>query len=355
MNTKQRLALRAAQAIREAIVRRITQDQYWTLPKPAWNDCDRLAHLIGNAKGRGWTDARKKLELQLTHSVAECIGELVQVRACLEDRHRLANVPSERDIFADLLALSTEFDEVQIDIPNTTVAVETDRIVLEETDLGPFRIILDWSNLSRQWPYQVLAQDPNPAGSNSETTHPHVRDGYLCEGDGEIPIRKSLQQGRLLDFFILVRQVLETYSPANAYVKLTDWKGRNCSDCGRLVRDDDYVHCERCGDGVCGDCSTSCTNCCERFCSFHISTCGGCDRPFCNRCLVACQACGGKFCKECLDEKKCPTCRRRDEDICESEDDADEPEAFAPDDGDEAAGTDAPLHPVRLGQAAVLA
>ena len=34
MNTKQRLTLRAAQAIREAIVCRITQDQYWTLPEP---------------------------------------------------------------------------------------------------------------------------------------------------------------------------------------------------------------------------------------------------------------------------------------------------------------------------------
>ena len=53
----------------------------------------------------------------------------------------LANVPSERDIFADLLALNTEFDEVQIDIPNTTIAVETDRIVLREIDLGPFRIV----------------------------------------------------------------------------------------------------------------------------------------------------------------------------------------------------------------------
>ena len=352
MNTKQRLTLRAAQAIREAIVCRITQDQYWTLPEPAWNDCNRLARLIGNAKWRGWADARRTLEQQLTRSVAECIDELVQVRTRLEDWHRLANVPSERDIFADLLALNTEFDEVQIDIPNTTVAVETDRIVLRKIDLGPFRIALDWSNLSRHRPYQVIAQDPNPAASSSETTHPHVRDSYLCEGDGRCAIRNALQQGRLLDFFVLVRQVLETYSPDTAYVKLTDWDGRNCSDCGRLVGDDDCHCCERCGDEVCSECATSCTDCFEHFCSYHAGTCGSCDKPFCNRCLAACQACGGKFCKECLDEKKCPTCRQRDEDVCESEDDADEPDASDADDADDAGGS---FHPVRLGQAAVLA
>jgi len=355
MNSKQRRALRAAQAIRQAIVCRITRDQYWTLPEPGWNDCNRLARLIGNAKWRGWVGARRKLEQQLTRSVAECIGELVQVRARLEDWHRLANVPSERDILADLLALNTEFDEVQIDIPNTTVAVETDRLVLREIDLGPFRIALDWSNLSHQRPYQVIAQDPNPAASSSDTTHPHVRDSNLCEGDGQTPIRNALQQGRLLDFFVLVRQVLETYSPDTAYVKLTDWAGRNCSDCGRLVGDDDCHCCERCGDEVCSECATSCNNCFEHFCSYHAGTCGSCGEPFCNRCLAACQVCGGKFCKECLDEKKCPTCRQRDEDACKSEDEADEsdePDASDADDSDDAAGS---FHPVRLGQAAVLA
>jgi len=354
MNTKQRLTLRAAQAIREAIVCRITQDQYWTLPEPAWNECNRLARLIGNAKWRGWANARRNLEQQLTRSVAECIDELVQVRTRLDGGHRVANVPTERDIFADLRALNTEFDEVQIDIPNTTIAVETDRIVLRKIDLGPFRIVLDWSKLSRHRLYQVIAQDPNPAASSSETTHPHVRDGYLCEGDGQLPIRNALQQGRLLDFFILVRQVLETYSPDTAYVKLTDWDGRDCADCGRLVRDDDCVRCERCGDEVCSDCSTSCNNCFEHFCSSHAGTCGGCDESFCNRCLAACQACGGKFCKECLDEKKCPNCRQRDEDACESgeADESDEFDAADAGDADDSGGS---FHPVRLGQAAVLA
>ena len=357
MNTKQRLTLHAAQAIREAIVCRITQDQYWNLPVPAWNVCNRLARLIGKAKWRGWVGARRKLEQQLTRSVAECIEELVEVRARLEYWRRLANIPSERDIFADLLALSTEFDEVQIDIPNTTIAVETDRIVLREIDLGPFRIVLDWSKLIRERPYQVIAQDPNPAARNSETTHPHVRDGYLCEGDGAVPIRKSLQQGRLLDFFILVRQVLKTYSPDNAYVKLTDWDGRDCSDCGRLVRDDDCVRCERCGDEVCHECATSCTDCQESFCSSDINTCCGCNEPFCNCCLAACQACGRKFCKECLDDEKCPNCRR-DEDACESEDETDETDEsdqFDASDAAEADDSGGSFHPVRLGQAAVLA
>ncbi len=41
----------------------------------------------------------------------------------------------------------------------------------------------------------------------------------------------ALTEGRLLDFFMIVRQVLQTYSPDSPYVSLDDWYGRQCSDC----------------------------------------------------------------------------------------------------------------------------
>ena len=358
MNAQQRLALRAAQVLHEAFSCRAAHGRYLALPDAAWASCRRLVHLIDKAKLRGWAGAQQKLEQHLIRSDAECVDELVQVRQRLEDGHGASDVASERDIFADLLALNTEFEAVQIDIRETTIAVEMDRIVLQGIDLGPFRIVLDWSNLSHHWPYEVIAQDPNPAASSADTTHPHVRDNHLCEGDGRAAIRSALRQGRVLDFFILVRQVLESYSPDNAYVKLLDWDGRDCADCGRTVNDNDCVTCERCGTEICSDCATSCTNCSEYFCSSHIASCPSCDDPYCKRCLAACQACGGKFCKECLDDEKCPTCRGRDEDVCEYQDgpdEGDELDAVDATDANDTTDSDASFHPLRLGQAAVLA
>jgi hypothetical protein len=66
-------------------------------------------------------------------------------------------------------------------------------------------------------------------------THPHVCNGQLCEGDGAAPIKAALGSGRLLDFFVLVGQILETYNDASAHVTLDNWEGRSCNDCGTNV------------------------------------------------------------------------------------------------------------------------
>jgi hypothetical protein len=348
MNTQQRLRLRAADAIHQA-VRRLARRPAFFLPEAAWEACRRLVRLIDKAKQRGWTRASQKVQQRLSPQAAECIDELVQGRTQLEHVPSATRILNEREIFADLLALDDEFEEVQIDVRKSTVWANTDRIVLRDIDLGPFRIVLDWSILSHHRPYGVTALDPNPAASSAGTTHPHVRDNHLCEGDGRAPIRKALREGRVLDFFVLVRQVLETYSPDTAYVRLRDWGGRDCSDCGSTVSEDDCVSCGRCGNELCPDCATSCTSCSEYFCSSHISNCPSCDDPYCRRCLTVCGGCGNKFCKECLDDQKCPSCRRRDEDVCECEAEAEEPEAA------DAEGSAAAVHPLRLGQAAVSA
>ena len=78
-------------------------------------------------------------------------------------------------------------------------------------NIGPFKIVLDWSDLSVTKPYQIIAQELQPAASDDEvTTHPHVHGRMLCEGEGRVPIRNALRQGRLCDFFLLVQQVLQT-------------------------------------------------------------------------------------------------------------------------------------------------
>ena len=60
-------------------------------------------------------------------------------------------------------------------------------------DLGPFKIVLDWSDLSATKPDQVIALEPNGAAGDDDVTHPHVHDRTLCEGEGRVPIRNALR------------------------------------------------------------------------------------------------------------------------------------------------------------------
>src|SRR5690606_3706651 len=106
---------------------------------------------------------------------------------------------------------------IQFDPKWSRVTVVTDDIQLEGIPLGPFKIKLDWSRLGDSQPYEVIAVEANPASSSDDVTHPHVQDNRLCEGDGRQALQKALAQGRLFDFFVLVRQILTTYNPSSAY------------------------------------------------------------------------------------------------------------------------------------------
>jgi hypothetical protein len=134
--------------------------------------------------------------------------------------------------------------------------------------------------------YRVIAVRPCPAAGNDEVTHPHVRDETLCEGDGSVPIRAALSQGRLLDFFILVNQILQTYNPDSAHVLLDRWDGISCRDCGWRMPRDEHGLCDRCEEPLCSDCSTHCQGCDRFICSGCVSECSDCGEHLCAQCLV---------------------------------------------------------------------
>ena len=122
--------------------------------------------------------------------------------------------PTLRDVLGDLLQLEEEFEQVEVDHKGHKVTVHTEPITLEDVYLGPFKVELDLASLSRAGHanYKIIALDPHPASSNDAVTHPHVRDEELCEGEAAAGIRSALRAGRLCDFFILVRSVLQTYN-----------------------------------------------------------------------------------------------------------------------------------------------
>ena len=67
--------------------------------------------------------------------------------------------------------------------------VETEGIVLEDVELGAFRIVLHWERIGAGRAYAVVALDPNCPVGRSDATHPHVEDHQLCEGAGATAIR----------------------------------------------------------------------------------------------------------------------------------------------------------------------
>src|SRR5205085_12208461 len=191
-------------------------------------------------------------------------AELDSLRARLPQSSPPNQVSTAGTIAADLLALAGEFEAVAIDLKEKTIRVDTEGIVLEDVDLGAFRIVLHWERIGAGRAYDVVAIDPNCPVGRGNVTHPHVEDHQLCEGAGATAIRTALASGRLLDFFVMIRQILQTYNGGSAYVPLSDWSGSEdvtCTDCGCLMSSEDGCSCERCDARICTDCESSCRGC----------------------------------------------------------------------------------------------
>jgi hypothetical protein len=248
----------------------------------------------------------------LNYQLRELARELEAVRMGLPAAQQTAGVSSASVIAADLLALPVEFEALHIDLKEKTVSVDTPSIVLEEVDLGPFQIVLRWERIGAGRAYLVKALEPNRARSKSNVTHPHVEDHNLCEGAGADAIRSALTSGRLLDFFLLIRQILETYNSRSPFVPLAEWgEGDDgstecCHDCGYDMSSDDGNNCESCDARICMDCTVNCQGCNRYVCSECSSTCSECERHFCQACLTEDEH-ENLFCETCLQQRDQPT------------------------------------------------
>ncbi|MGE3410523.1 MAG: hypothetical protein AB7I37_27330 [Pirellulales bacterium] len=313
----------------------------------AWQQLLQANARLEFVRQRAWPTA----QLSVTSEVARA-ASLVRLR--LEDELNICKAikPARatatlRDVLADLQALGREFPELRIDLRLNQLSVVTEPINLEEVPLGRFEIVVRCDQLDEYRAYHVMALDPSPAASNSDTIHPHVQDGILCEGEGHHAIRAALSQGRLWDFFVLVRQVLQTYNGSSAFVSLERWHGSDCGDCGDLMSDDDITSCERCDSQICLDCSASCEDCGHSYCSECRGLCHNCDQYVCMACSRACTGCDHHFCQSCLQAGRCAACVEDlpPENSPDEHQDLASPEAPPP--------ADAAIQPLRLGEVAV--
>ncbi len=333
----------------------------------------KITRQINHARRHEWHAALHTLTAELQFVLRNIQLDLNAARRALDYRDE-PPLASMTDLLADLDQLEDEFGSWQFDSKTGTLSVTTESISLEQIELGPFAIRLDVGRLThvdQRRIYFVDALEPNPAEGSSHVNHPHVSDSQLCEGDASAAIKSALEQGRIADFFMLVRSVLTTYNSGSPYVSLDRWHGgSSCHDCGNHVNDDDRCCCHRCDDEFCSNCTSCCEGCQNYFCASCMVTCPCCDECYCEGCMGVCTSCRASTCEGCLREETCTTCRERNQDEFNDESDSSPASSTSTQEGGEENGDceddrlpstqeeglepGAPLLPVRLGQAAGL-
>jgi hypothetical protein len=314
MDLEQKLLFRAAARIHEGLRKRRSNPQ-WSLPKADWDELVLLAGQIGTARQRGWNRAAASRTEDMafaTDSVRHRLTTLSNELRMQATAERLATVA---DIYRDLLSLQDEFKEVSSDLAEHELRVTTAPIELEGIDLGPFQIRLDCEKLASSPAYRVVALDANPCSHREEVTHPHVCDEHLCEGEGTTAIRSALDQGRIGDFFLIILNLLRTYSPGHAYVELEDWNGSPCSVCGCCTTPDSARYCDSCSSNVCDECTTNCNSCDYVFCTDCMPKCARCEDWCCSSCLEPCSDCNAEVCPQCLEGDRCKTCHQEQQSL----------------------------------------
>jgi hypothetical protein len=273
-------------------------------------DLQRTRRLLDKAAGRGLDLAAAQLRLDLVRQVEAVSVAAAQAREALG--RPAAAVPSLADLAAELRQVEAEFGGLTVLWKERAVAAATEPVTLEGVALGAFEVRLCWDALGQGagvGSFEVVALDPNPAAGDERVTHPHVRSRRLCAGDAEAALGQALTEGRLADAFCLVRAVLVHYNADSPHVRLDEWGGSECHDCGRTVGDDEQSACAGCEEDVCDDCLSRCPACGGDFCGDCLSGCAVCGADCCGSCLRRPPLSRRACCPACLGA--CPRCGRQ--------------------------------------------
>lgn len=344
MQRSDRKLVRLANAIHKRLHRPKTV--YVELPATTWDRCEVLMRRMHRAQAHGWSHAAQRSQSVLRSALRTLQNDLNNFSRLLNQQYCDSNSSGLREIYRDLDAIQDEFDEVAFDLKQRTISVTTEPIELEGVYLGSFEIRLDWRDwdVGKHPHYQVIALSENPAAGDENVTHPHVKAEAVCEGEARQPLRSAWEQGRLLDFFTIVANLLRTYNPDSPYVALSDWYGIRCGDCDTVMSSDESCACSRCETDICGECYQHC--CGSNFCIACMIHCKDCEDYRCDQCVQLCKKCLKECCTDCLDDQeRCSDCH--DEETQEPDEE--------PSSDEEVQANDTTIHADSLGEAAVSA
>ena len=307
--------IRIANRIQDTLTR-LRNNRYTEILSRAENLLNKTEELRNELKllkesvARGWSSSKEQYCASLGRALNDITRSIPQIQNLIDLPQK--EIPKLSELVNELTQLMQEFEDVDINLAEGTISVATESITLEEIYLGPFSIKLSLGMLSKLYSsqaYHVIALDPHPAATAEEVTHPHVSNEHLCEGDGSAAIRVALEDGRLCDFFTLVKSILNTYSPDSPYVSLSEWEGISCYNCGYTCGSDNGYFCNSCERDYCEECSLCCHECDETVCSGCVTNCSICDESVCQNCVRTCSKCGSYCCKSCMEGNICIDCQ----------------------------------------------
>jgi hypothetical protein len=275
-----------------------------------FKDLGTESRKLGLSLSRNWLFAAGKYHTRVNRLLNEMPYTISRIKQLTNEPKK--DLPKLSQIVQELNQLEDEFSCLDYDKENDVLLVETESITLDDVYLGPFQIQLHTEKIFELYkdnPYFIVALDAHPAATCEDVTHPHVSNEKLCEGDGSVIIRASLEQGRLCDFFTMIRSILNTYNPDSPYVALADWDGEPCYDCGYVTSRENSYYCTFCDRDYCDECSTYCRNCDETICLGCVIKCEFCEDSVCTNCIRTCAECVISCCESCLEEDLCQNCK----------------------------------------------
>lgn len=204
---------RVAAEIAERLVPAAKREPSIVALTEAISQCNRWQRRVEIAAARRWRHAQRDATHRLRRSIEELRTRAQQILGQLEGQPVTAIEPSVSFVFHDLRSLRDEFESVAVDWKTRRLTVRTSKIVLDGIRLGGFEIRLCWENLPDASPYSIVAVDANPARADDSTTHPHVQNERLCEGEGASVIRPCPDRGPDLRLLLRGRSDLTDLQP----------------------------------------------------------------------------------------------------------------------------------------------
>lgn len=300
MPDRQRIRLVAwLQQLWQQQTRTLEQHSYeWGLLVSRWESLRLALHRWQLAEKHGLKLCLPELQRDLLHTLRKLEEQIATMRSCYDVA--LHEELPYRHWFEEVEQLYAEFNTVTFQPEEGKLRVETPVITLVGICLGPFAIDFRKKGYGISLHhFEIEALQPEPASTDSELTHPHVKGGELCAGDAKAPMRAALESGRLVDTFLLIQSVLQTYNPRSAYGKLDQWYGIACSDCARTIDPEDSISCQACEQQLCDQCYCPCSSCSTTYCPACMNGCSSCKSSYCEACLEPSERNGKPLCFNC--------------------------------------------------------
>ena len=164
------------------------------------NQCSQAtkdSHLFRTAVEKGWLIGAEDIRSRVSRNLNDFSYYLQRFKELVNADETETVLPNYSDIFAELSQIEQEFGGIKFDSNEKTLSITTEPITLEDISFGPFEVKLFIGQMGRLYtdsPFRVIALEPNPAGNDSDVTHPHVSAERLCEGDGQLLSERRLSR-----------------------------------------------------------------------------------------------------------------------------------------------------------------